>query len=327
MSGAAVNVGEEQDVFLSHFEWLTKERAGQDPSWLQSIRRSAMERFAQLGFPHGRLEEWRFTNVAPIKKIPFQLAARDDQRVTIDRVRPLMFGEGPRLVLVNGRFCPELSEVSSLPRGAIVTGLEQAVKTYPERVEAHLARYADIKNHAFTALNTAFITDGAFVYIPSGVVVEAPLHLLFLSTTREAALVSHPRNLIIVESNSRVHIVEDYAGASERPCFTNPVTEVVVKENASVDHYRLVRESLHTFHIATQQTHEGRDARYLSYSLTLGGALIRNDISVVLGGEGSECTLNGFYVVKDRQHVDHHTRIDHATPHSNSREFYKGILD
>ncbi|RMG51656.1 MAG: Fe-S cluster assembly protein SufD [Acidobacteria bacterium] len=105
------------------------------------------------------------------------------------------------------------------------------------------------------------------------------------------------------------------------------MTEVVVKENARVDHYRLVRESLHTFHIARQQTHEGRDARYLSYSLTLGGALIRNDIDVVLDGEGSECTLNGFYLVRDRQHVDHHTRIDHATPHSNSREFYKGILD
>ncbi len=329
MSGAAVNAPEAQNIFLSNFERLAERRSGKDPSWLRAIRQSAIERFAQLGFPHARMEEWRFTSVAPITKIPFQLAEREDQTVTIDQIRPLMFGEpeGQRLVFVNGHFCPEFSQLSSIPQGMIVTGLEQALERYPDRLESHLARYADIEQQAFAALNTAFIADGAFVYIPPGVVVEAPLHLLFLSTAPGPPLVSHPRNVIIVEPNSRVSIVEDYASVNESPCFTNPVTEVVVKENASIDHYRLVRESLQAFHIATQHTHQGRDARYLSYSLALGGALVRNDIRVVLDGEGSECILNGFYLVKDRQHVDHHTRIDHVTPHSNSREFYKGILD
>jgi Fe-S cluster assembly protein SufD len=262
---------------------------------------------------------------------------------------------------VNGLYQPALSTVDTLPRGVKVGSLAAALDTDFERVETHLARCARFEDHAFVALNTALMEDGAFVHIPRGVVVEEPIHLLFIGTAGADPMVSHPRNLIVAEENSQATVIESYVGGQVFGCsgvqvfgsdkdapafdvagpehlntrtpehpipyFTNAVTEIIAAENAVLDHYKVQRESEAAFHVATLQVQQGRSSNFTSHSISVGGALVRNDIRVVLDGPGGEATLNGLYIVNGRQHVDHHTVIDHAKPHCNSHELYKGILD
>jgi Fe-S cluster assembly protein SufD len=171
------------------------------------------------------------------------------------------------------------------------------------------------------------MADGAFVYIPKRRVVEDPIHLLFFSTSGEGPSVSYPRNVIVVDSDSDVKIIESYFGVGNELYLTNGVTEVVAGENAIVDHCRLVRESEKAFHVATLQVHLDRNSNFTSRSITLAGALVRNDVNVLLDGEGIECVLDGLYLGSGEQHIDNHTKIEHLKPHGMSRELYKGILD
>jgi Fe-S cluster assembly protein SufD len=195
-------------------------------------------------------------------------------------------------------------------------------------VEKHLAQYADVSKEVFAALNTAFLSDGAFVYLPKGTVLENPIHLLFVSTGESSRpSVSHPRTLVVAEASSQAQIIESYAGFGPGVYFTNAITEVVAGEDATIDHYKLQREGLDAFHIGTVQLQLERSANISTQSISLGGALVRNHVNAVLNGEGAEATLNGFYLVNGTQHVDNHTSIDHAKPHCTSHELYKGILD
>jgi Fe-S cluster assembly protein SufD len=230
-----------------------------------------------------------------------------------------------RLVWVNGRFAPEFSAAGELPRGVQVGSLAQAFEGNFERVESHLAQYARFDRQPFVALNTALMTDGAFLYVPRGVVVEDPIHLLFLADSEEQPFTYHPRTLILAEESSQVTVLETFIGSGAY--FTNAVTEIVLGENAVVDHYRSQCESNAAFHVATLQVQQAGDSNFRSHAVSLGGSLVRNDINAVLAGLGVESTLNGLYVARDRQHVDNHTAIDHAQPHCNSHELYKGILD
>lgn len=326
-----MQVAEEKDIYLSNFAQFEKELDGTAPSWLRSIRHAAIDSFAELGFPTTREEAWRFTNVAPMTKIPFKPAEPIgfDSNALANVLQHFTFGQWGccQLVFINGHFSPTLSSLNAPPKGVVLQGLGTVLKNDPEKLESCLARYASFEEQAFVALNTAFIADGAFVYIPKGAAIEGPIHLLFISTTDGSPAMSHPRNLIIAEANSQARIVESYVGHEGDVYFTNAVTEIVAGENAVIDHYKLQRESVRAFHVATLQAHQSRSANLSTHSISLGGALARNDVNVVMDGDGCECTLNGFYMVKGHQHVDNHTTIDHARPHGTSRELYKGILD
>ena len=321
---------EEKDLYLSNFTQFEKTSAQQGPAWLHRLRNAAIDRFAELGFPTLRDEEWRFTNVAPLARIAFKPATLFD--VTGPALANLERGffhaaACVRLAFVNGRFSPKLSRLMVLPEGVVVGSLAAILDAHPEWIEPHLARYADYEEQPFTALNTAFIQDGAFVSIPKGVVLKQPIHLVFLATSGGEPTVAHPRNLILAGVNSQAAIVESYIGAAGDVYFTNAVTEVVAAENAMIDHYKLQHESTAAFHVATMQVQLGRSSNVTAHSIALGGALVRNDVNAVLGAEGGECTLNGLYLATGRQHIDNHTRIDHAKPHCASHELYKGILD
>src|SRR5262249_887706 len=193
--------------------------------------------------------------------------------------------------------------------------------------EPHLARHARFQTNAFTALNTAFIRDGACVLVPKGKTLTEPIHLLFVSSTFGEGAVAHPRNLIVVGPSSQITLVEEYVALDESVYFSNAVTEVVAGENAVIDHYKVQRESREAFHIATVQVHQERSSNFSCHSIGLGGGLARTDINVMLDGEGCECVLNGLYLATGHQLIDNHTRIDHAKPHCTSHELYKGILD
>lgn len=324
-----IGVKEKQDIYVAAFGQMEKDLTAGDWSWTRPIRKAAIDRFAELGFPTTRLEEWKFTSVAPVAKIAFQPARQETSDLTLGQFQtlcPQAASAQPRLVFVNGFFRDELSSVDGLPDGALVTNLAAALRTDSGLIEAHLARYADYDDHAFVALNTAFMQDGAFVQIPKGVILGKPIHLIFVTTRGGVPSVTYPRNLIVAGVGSAAQIVESHIGLSEDAYFTNAVTEIVAGENSAVEYYKIQNESDRAFHIGALQVNQARNSNFTSHTVTLAGELVRNDLNAVLDGAGVECSVNGLYVTGGRQHVDNHTVIDHRKPHGTSRELYKGIL-
>jgi Fe-S cluster assembly protein SufD len=316
----------EKNVYLTDFERAEKELSRIGPAALHRLRQAAVERFVAFGFPTLDDEEWRFTNLAPLVRLGAEQQARAFAGDELERAI-IRAGECSRLVFINGRYAPEHSSVLPLPSGAVVCSLADALECHLAKVEPHLGRHADYEEHAFTALNTAFIKDGAFICLPKGAVVEEPILLVFASTTPGQTVVSHPRNLIVAGANSQARIIENYISPDGITYFTNAVTEIVGGEGAVLDYYKVQRESKEAFHIATLQVHQGRASKFSSHSIALGGALVRNEVNVVLDAEGGECTLNGLSMAGGEQLIDNHTRIDHAKPHCASHELYKSILD
>jgi len=199
--------------------------------------------------------------------------------------------------------------------------LRAALELHPELIDEHLGRYASNDSNPFVALNTANFEDGAFLHVPKNTIVDEPVWVDFTGVSGHA---THQRNLIVVGAGSQVRVVERYTGAGRY--FTNAVTEIVVGENATVEHVKLEEESPDSFHIATIQVQQARDSNFKAHNISLGGLLVRNDVNAVLS-TGCEGTLNGLYLTKGNQHVDNHTALDHAAPHAASHELYKGIMD
>lgn len=316
------------EVFEKQFEIDLKRHPV--PAWLGRIRESGIERFAALGFPTTDQEDWRYTSVDPIAKATFALAVPDGHggRLEEDFVLRSAFcaKEDIRLVFVNGFFEPDLSVTRGLPPGVVVGSLSKALRDNPGLLQNLLTKTAEFKDRPFVALNTAFLSDGVFLSIPDGVVIERPIFLCHFSWTEGRATVSHPRNLIVAGDNSRATLVEIYLGGGDEPYFTNAVTEVVAGRDSVIDHTKIQQENGNAYHIASMDVHQDVRSRFNSMAISLGGALSRNEIRTVLDAEGAECALNGLYMVTGRQHVDNQTSIDHAKPHGTSSELYKGIL-
>jgi Fe-S cluster assembly protein SufD len=315
------------DSYVAEAERAAAARREIDPAWLTGARRQALERFSALGFPTTREEEWRFTSVAPIAESRFVLATNGAAGLNPQDVEPLRVPGGTvaTLVFANGRYVPALSEIGRLPDGVRIGSLAAAIGD--NLLETHLTQAAAFDRHPFTALNTAALADGAFVSVPEGTSIDLPVQLLFISTAGERdkhETMSHPRVLVVAGAGSRASIVETYAGTSRY--FTNTVTEIFAGENARLDHYKLQQESAAAAHIGSTYVRAARDAAVTAYSISFGGALVRNDVIAVLDGQGGECTLNGLYMGEGRALVDNHTTIDHARPNCSSREVYKGIL-
>jgi Fe-S cluster assembly protein SufD len=331
---SVVNTSPHTGAYLAEFERLAAARAAGEPAWLRTLRGRGIEHFASVGFPTTRDEEWKFTSVAPIAERAFSAATGDAGAVTAAQVADWAAVEGGyRLVMVDGVCAPALSG-GTLPPGVRVSSLRALLSDAADGVtaggEAQVGRLAPADRYAFTSLNTAFFQDAAVVTVARNAIVEAPISILFVATGSSAdggkAPITHPRLIIVAGDNSQAHVVETYVSASGGAYFTNAVTEVVAGAGAVIDHYKVQRESLAAFHIGSMYVQAGRDSAVTSHSIALGGALVRNDVMAVLGGEGGDCTLNGLYVTDGRRLIDNHTTIDHATPHCTSHELYKGIL-
>ncbi|MGA2143436.1 MAG: Fe-S cluster assembly protein SufD [Bryobacteraceae bacterium] len=280
--------------------------------WRQELREAAFERFCALGFPTTHNEEWRFTNVAEIARDKWSLAPQ--AAADVDTLAPWTAG-GIRLVFVNGRLA---GPVPSLPKG-----VEAGLLAEPSELNRI------VPETAFTALNTAFLDQVAWVKVARGMAVDSatPIHLVYIAAADEPAgklPYIAPRMLIQAGADAHVTVIESFVGAGTY--FTNAVTEIVAGQGAVVDHYKVQRESLDAYHVAALEARLGRDANFRTHSISLGGKLVRNDAGAVLS-EGTEAVLNGLYIVNGSQHVDNHTVIDHAKPHGTSHELYKGILD
>ncbi len=317
------------DAYWEKFEQWQRNGAQAEPSWLKSLRRAGLARFAETGFPTLKDEDWRFTNVAPIAKLPFNpiLETREpEERGEILRACALNELRGTRLVFIDGHYAPALSTPTALG-GLRVLSLMAALEECPETLEKHLGQHLLAGQNAFAALNAAFFTDGAFIHVPAGRKLDEPVYLLHIGTTAETGTSSHTRHLILVEDGGVATVVEDHASVAGGARVSNVATELFVGAGAKVEHCKFQEESSTAYHMATLHAEVARNANVIAHSFALGARLSRNNIRAVLAGEGLECVLNGLYLTHEDQLADHHMIVEHARPHCASHEYFNGILD
>lgn len=312
-------------AFVSAYPSLAVQLAGAALPWLRRSRDEAFDRFAARGLPTTRDEDWKYTSVAAIERRAFRVEAAIE---VSDEVRAVVLRhaiEGTqRMVFVDGHFVPGLSQPMPLPAGARVGSLAQAVDTRAEEAEAFFAA-ADEAADGFTALNAAFWSDGAWIDLAAGVALEVPVHLLFVTTRSDIA--SFPRNLIRAGEGASAMVIEHHVGPDGAGYLSDTVTRIVLGRGARIAHTKLQQEGRKAFHVADVAAEQGQDSAFLSHALAFGGQLSRAAIATRLRAEGCDAKLAGLYVGNGRQHIDHHTCIDHASPRGTSRELYKGVLD
>ncbi|AIE83915.1 Fe-S cluster assembly protein SufD [Fimbriimonas ginsengisoli] len=302
------------------------------PESLSVMRNRAFEEFQMAGIPTQKDEEFKYVSLRVLDEGGFQPA----YGATVDRhtLEQTSLGkiDAFTVAFINGQYAPELSTAHALPKGVFVGSLQDAFGIYPEEVEKHLGKIATLEgrlgssnDERFVHLNTAYLGEGAVVFVPKGTTLERPVHVLYLTQADHGPLVSHPRTLIVVEANSEAKILESYLGL-DGVYFTNSVTEVWLGDDAILEHNRFQQETDDAVHISNLSVHQEGNSTYTSNVANFGGKIVRNDLNVWLNGEHTETWLNGASLGTGEQVVDNHTRIDHAKPNCNSFEVYKAIL-
>ncbi len=302
------------------------EPAGQ-PTWLQRMRRSALDWVAENGFPGHDDEDWKYTRLGPLLAIPFELAQPIDSSLTASALDVLVGNcGGPRLVFVNGHFNPQLSSLTEIPKNIRATSLRTHLH---QTEESGASRLFPPPQNSFVALNSAFSEDGAYIEVPPHTTVERPIHLVFVTDgpADAAPILASPRSVIIAEANSRLTVIESYVGLRPQVSLTNAFTQVILEAGANVEHYTLQNEPATAMHLGMLAVHQPAASEFSSYALSLGASLARQEIRVALAGEGAQTQLRGLYMPRGRQHHGHVTSIDHQAPGCTSRELYKGVLD
>ncbi len=301
--------------------WSTK--STESLSWLSQLRARAIDRVSTQRLPTKRDEEWRFTDISSLTDLPFQ-PSQPDSNLTVQDIEHLCVKEAKnRLVFVDGHYSSQLSTI--IDSAALVIGnLPAFVSTHAAILESHLGQYAKFDDNVFTALNTAFLRDGALIWIPKNTAIAEPIHLLFIATQNEVT--SYPRCLLIGETGSNVTLIEDYVALQQGAYVTNSVTEVSLAANAHAKHIRIQRESTQAFHLANCAVSLAHASNYQSVSIALGSQISRYNLDVGLTDEAAECTIDGLTLIAGRQLADTHTGIDHLKPNGTSRQQHKCIV-
>ncbi|MBI4431205.1 MAG: Fe-S cluster assembly protein SufD [Candidatus Omnitrophica bacterium] len=317
--------------YLSAFQAFEKEYFAADPTWLNSLRKEGIESFRNLGFPSLAHEDWKYTDVRPIAQSLFQpVFAEPNGAVSRKDVESNSFGvsQWPLLVFVDGIFSEKLSCIpKKLPAGLILCSLRKAVREHADIVQAYLGKQKQYPQNSFAALNAAFIYDGLFLYAKSGCELDMPVHAVYVSSPKHENGLYQPRNLIAAESNTGIAVVESYFSFPAHEYFLNAVSEISLAKGASLEFCRVERESEKGFHISTTNAVQHKDSRFGSSVITLGSKVSRNTLQVFLQDGGAECRLDGLYVTRGNEHVDHSTFVKHESRNGTSRQLYKGILD
>ncbi len=303
----------------------TRELPGTLHAWLDARRGAALERANALSVPTTRDEEWRFTDLSALTRLPVR--APEPGRVTgAEAIAPYVIPEaGARLVFVDGRYAPALSSgVGGSPGAVRVEPLVEALKHEGPRLETHLGRLAGFEQNVFVALNTAHLHDAAVIVVPRNAVCEKPVHVLHLAS--QAGIAAYPRCIILAQAGAQCTVVEEHQSLSDEAYFSNAVTEVAVESGATLRHIKLQRESARAFHIATCAVSVAGNASYISQTISFGARLSRYDLNVALNGEGAFAQMDGLALISERQLADTHTLIDHAQPNGRSAQLHKTIV-
>jgi len=310
---------------FAHTYTLLRKALPDEPAWVSELRDEAFENFRALGLPTVKHEEWRWTNLKRIADTDFVPA--EPAEVSEEQLAPYLI-EGAdeiRLVFVNGHFADGLSKSPALPDGLVIQPISRVLGS-DEGLQVKLGRFAE-PTQPFVALNTALFTDGAYIRAGNSLPVEAPIHILYVSTDSDQPAMSSPRTLVLAGESSELRVVESFIGLGVKPRFVNSVTEIVAKGNANVRHVKLLRETDGTSHVSWNELNVERDANVVSHSINLDAGLARNDVHAVLAAEGANCTLNGLVLGRDSQHFDNHIVVDHVRPHGTSNQLYRAVVD
>ena len=315
---------------LSSFSQFEKELNGSISSPIHTRRKDALEQFDRLGFPTTKHEEWKYTDIKGLLKQDFDFAPiNNGVSTSAYDLQDLLIpdAEANILVFVNGIYQVGLSKIVSPSQDIIIKDFTEAYTTHASVIDSYFAKFAAYNNNAFVALNTAFAQKGSFIYVPNNKIVEKPVIIYHIADTSAGKPVSMPRNLLVAGKNSQASVVEVYLTKGEGTSFTNTVTEIVIQENASLEHIKIQNEGSEAYNIGTTQVYQVRDSKFFSVTISLNGAIVRNDLNIVLDDQNCEANLYGLYMPTGKTHIDNHSLVDHAKPHSYSNELYKGILD
>ncbi len=300
------------------------------PAWLNALRADATARFQQAEYPHVRMEAWRHTNIAPIVNTPYASAiAPTPHGLTRNAVGDKLFGgDWIELVFVDGWFAPDLSRLSAMVPDMYAGSLHEVLGSPDAALaEPHLGKVLRGEN-AFTALNAAFLRDGALLHVPANMVLQTPVHLLFLSTGRRERLAAHIRNLLILGRHSQASVTVTYAALSGDADYLNNVAEeIVLGENAHLDYCKIVNEGASGNHLAVTECLHARDSRCRAFLATVGGRIVRNEHRTRLEGQGAGCDVGGLYLNDGQRLIDNTLHILHAQPQCDSRIHCRGILN
>jgi Fe-S cluster assembly protein SufD len=318
-----------KEWYNSNFKTFEEKLNGHSNSFLQSVRKEGLKQLSVLDFPTSRMEEWKYTDIAPILKQFFVPAVNTVvPEFSKEDIKKYLFSDFDYhlLVFINGIYSIELSEIGDLPAGVVLGSLNKVTIENPELIKNYINKISGIDN-AFNALNNAYAFDGLVMIVPDGKIIDKPVQVLFLNTSNDDLILSSPRNLVIAGKNSQASIVANYCGCGSKSYFNNIITEVYADEYSLVDYYKIQNEIDESYHIEKFQVQQKNNSIVNHYNISFGGAIIRNDINALIDGQNTETHYYGIYLAHGKQLIDNHTFIDHAKPNCMSNELYKGILD
>lgn len=291
-----------------------------EPDAISQVRRAGFARFETLGWPTRRQEAWRFTDLTALQALTLQQPAS----ALIDAaILPSLEISTHRLVFVNGRLAPALSQPPELSDGIIIAGFSQFLSTHSDWIGSVLDSLHVLKSHPFSALNTALWEDGALIHLSSGTVIEKPIHLVFYATGGDMAM--YPRLSLMLENGAQATVVVEYRGQGRY--LNAPLTEITVGNGATLHYSKVQQESLQSFHIGGIRIRQSGNSQAHLHLFSSGGQLARTDLEALLDGEGDGCVLNGLTLTGDGQMTDYHILMDHASPNGTSEQVFKSVLD
>jgi len=316
-----------KELCLKNFEEFEKKLNGEKQLPIKDFREKSIKHLSNLDLPTIKNEEWKYTNVAFLNKEIFKVAPTKPD-ISAEHIDKFLFDklEHSLITFVNGIYDSNLSKLLDIPSGVEILSLSEAIKSNNSNLSKLLGSFLDDTNNFFTTLNSSFINDGALIFVPDGKIIEEPIHLIFYQNSVSGKSLIQPRNLFVIGKNSQVTIIEHYVSDTETEYFTNSVTEIYVDENGILDHIKLQEESFNSIHIGRMDISQKRNTNFRSHLISTGAKFSRNEFNSRFDGEYAESMLNGLFMITGEQFFDAHTLIDHAKPHCNSYEHYKGIL-
>lgn len=294
---------------------------------LDELRLKGAEEVRSMPFPDKKDEDWKFISLRDLYKDTYTPAG--ELEVEIPDISGYYIPESmdARLVFINGIFSAEHSSTGDLPEEVIIGNLADLAADGNEIIAQHLNRYADFEDDIFTSFNTAFLQDGAFIYVPKGLKVETPVHLLNIQTDAEETYFTTSRNLVVADEGSELTLVEDHIGLGDNKYFNLPVVEINLQREAYVKHTKIQRDSKEAIHIARVGAHVNHHANYESYTITLGAKLSRNEPRITQLEEEVKFTVDGLVLINGDQVSDTHSVMDHKFSHCDSHQLHKCIID
>jgi Fe-S cluster assembly protein SufD len=299
----------------------------QTPDWFNRLRTESLSRFNKLGIPTVKDEDWKYTSLAALTKHTFKVA-EDNELIESEALKNYLNTSEINIVLVNGILSTELSTLSNVPGGITISTLDDAITNKAPNIQELLAKYNENNDAAFIALNEALSGSGTYIQIDAGIASEKLIHIIHVTSSRHKNTASMPRTLITTGESSEATILESHVSFNDTLAyFSNALTDIFLSENATLHYCKSQKESLKAFHIGHTRVWQKGNSNFDGFSFMAGSALTRNDLDIILNGEGANASLNALYSAYNNQHIDNHTSVDHRVPNCTSTQFYKGILN